>query len=126
MEQGTRQGGDSAIEKESDRNTPNKQKNSKQPDILESSQRHPWEAQVGWVYHGHGEWIQLEPEGNGDDHGNPLLQEPEWIQQWLGKNDEDIAMHEAVVKGGYPNRWGAQIDINTQWNLELFRELLKD
>ena len=124
VEQGTRQGGDSAIEKESDRNTPNKQENSKQPDMLESSQRHPWEAQVGWVYHGHGEWIQLEPEGNGDDRGNPLLQEPEWIQQWLGENDEDIAMHEAVVKGGYPNRWGARLPVNSRWNLQRFEELL--
>ena len=81
---------------------------------------------MGWVYTGHGEWTQTDSDGSSQDHGNPLLQEPEWIHQWLVKNDEDIALQAAVKKGGYPNRWGARIPVKSRWNLDKFRELLKD
>ena len=40
--------------------------------------------------------------------------------------DTDLQLHEAVLKGGYPNRWGARIPVKTKWNLERFEELLKD
>ena len=90
-------------------------------DCIES----PWEAQVGWVYAGHGEWIQTKMD-TGTEHGNPLLQEPSWIKKWWKKNDQDIALHHAVRAGGYLNIWGAQILIPTKWNLQRFSELLAD
>ena len=52
--------------------------------------------------------------------------EPRWVKQWLGHNDEDICRHEQVLKGGYPNRWGARIEVQSSWNLELMGDLLKD
>ena len=40
--------------------------------------------------------------------------------------DKDIALHEEVIKNGYPNRWGARVPVSTKWNLELFEALLSD
>ena len=36
----------------------------------------PWEAQVGWIYAGHGEWIPIEGGQDTSGHGNALKQEP--------------------------------------------------
>ena len=65
----------------------------------------PWEAQEGWTYMGHGEWVQSE-DVQGTDHGTEIQREPCWVQHWMAKQDEDIARHDRVMKGGYPNRWG--------------------
>ena len=48
------------------------------------------------------------------------------MQQWLSKNDEDIHRHLEVRRKGYPNRWGAQLEIKTNWNLELMEQWLHD
>ena len=72
---------------------------------------------------GHGEWTQ---EGSkwGDQHGNPLETEPDWIRKWRIDNDQDIRIHYEVHERGYPNRWGARIPVKSTWNLELFQQLL--
>ena len=36
----------------------------------------------------------------------------------------DIELCKRVRQGGYPNRWGARIPIETHWNVELFDKLL--
>ena len=87
---------------------------------------HPWEAQVGWMYIGHGEWAQVETEDNAREHGNDLQREPEWIQRWLANNDKDITLHKEVLQGGYPNRWGAKKQVASGWNLEEFAQQLVD
>ena len=86
----------------------------------------PWEAQVGWIYAGHGEWEQANIDDKGSKEEVSPVQEPEWIQQWLVKNDKDIGLSEVVRKGGYPNRWGACIPIESGWNLDIMKELLSD
>ena len=83
------------------------------------------EAQEGWVYLGHGEWGQMEIEEGTVRHGNVLAQHPEWITQWLSKNDSDLSWHNEVKKKGYPNRWGAKIPVQSKWNIELFQALLQ-
>ena len=55
----------------------------------------------------------------------PVAREPRWVQEWLGKVDKDIWLHNQVIRGGYPNRWGAQIPVESKWNLELFSKLLE-
>ena len=35
-----------------------------------------------------------------------LDREPDWIRAWRGTIDEDVKLHQEVVEGGYPNRWG--------------------
>ena len=56
----------------------------------------PWEAQVGWIYSGHGEWTSGIEEKSNTRHGNVLDQEPEWIQTWLAKEDKDIVLNRKV------------------------------
>ena len=85
----------------------------------------PWETQVGWIYAGHGEWVQRDPDTGKTEHGSSLGTEPEWIQKWLRSNDPDIARHFAVQEGGYPNRWGARVQVESRWNLEHFERLLE-
>ena len=75
---------------------------------------------------GHGEWGQQGKTEQGNQHGNSLSQEPDWVKKWLANNDSDIARHEQVFQKGYPNRWGARIPINSRWNLDLMESLLKD
>ena len=56
---------------------------------LQGEETHSWQTQGGWIYIGHGEWAQVECDmitTTGDK--NPS-QEPEWVQQWLIKNDKD-------------------------------------
>ena len=84
-----------------------------------------WEAQVGWQYIGHGEWIQLEKEQNGGVE-NRVEHEPRWIKAWMADNDPDIQKHQEVLSKGYPNRWGARIRVESTWNIELFSSLLAD
>ena len=40
--------------------------------------------------------------------------------------DPDLKLHEDVIKGGYPNIWGARIPIETKWDLDLFSRLLEN
>ena len=44
--------------------------------------------------------------------------EPKWIQQWLASNDKDVVLHDQVIAGGYPNRWGTKKPVYSRWNLE--------
>ena len=88
-------------------------------------QEAPWQSQVGWIYTGHGEWAAQENEELAKEHGNPLLTYPRWIRNSWEQNDSDIALHEAVLKGGYPNRWGARQEVMSTWNLNRFEELME-
>ena len=85
----------------------------------------PWEAQVDWTYVGHGEWAHME-EVQEHGQGPKIEYEPYWVQEWLVKQDEDIARYDRVMKGGYPNRWGAQVVVRSKWNLQLMEQWLID
>ena len=87
---------------------------------------HPWEAQVGWLYMGHGEWDQLEGVRKVKGQRTNIQYEPQWIQQWLAKYDTDIRRHNKVRRLGYPNRWGAQVEVKSRWNLEIMQHWLQD
>ena len=86
--------------------------------------KQPWQAQVGWIYAGHGEWAPADTVEATVDHGNKLEQEPDWVQKWWTKNDPNVALHLAVVTGGYPYRWGARREVKSRWNLGKFQQLL--
>ena len=75
---------------------------------------------------GHGEWMQREAQLDTSEHGSSLQVAPQWVQKWLNTNDPDIALHNEVITRGYPNRWGARIEVKSNWNLQLFKELLGD
>ena len=110
-------------EQEMDQQNTNQQ-NQVETNIGESV--HPAETQEGWFYAGHGEWIQIETEQSSFHHGNMLKEQPAWVRQWLVKNDKDIQIHHLVKEKGYPNRWGAQVEVQSRWNLGRFTELLQD
>ena len=84
----------------------------------------PWEAQVGWHYIGHGEWVQVDTSEHNMGHGNALEKEPDWVKKWLASHDPDIKQHHEVKTKGYPNRWGAKIKVKSRWNLDLLEDLL--
>ena len=48
------------------------------------------------------------------------------MQNWLAKQDPDIGTHLKVLQGGYPNRWGARIELDHKWNLDLMQQLLQE
>ena len=75
------------------------------------------------MYLGHGEWTQVS-EDNQTGQSTTILQEAEWVQQWLATVDPDIQIHQQVIRNGYPNRWGAKIPVKTKWNLKLLEEWL--
>ena len=103
--------------------TPTKQAVSpKVEDITEQ-----WQHTGEWTYIGEGEWVQLEESANLQAHtAQELNREPEWVHKWRTTVDEDIQLHEKVLKGGYPNRWGAKIELKHKWNLQLMEDLLRD
>ena len=80
--------------------------------------------QEEWTYIGHGEWAEPEHRSKQKEEG-PLEWDPEWVHKWRCSVDRDLQLHELVLKRGYPNRWGAQIPVESKWNLELFADLLK-
>ena len=87
-----------------------------------------WDTIVDWTYLGHGEWVPLE---TGEVHSintamDKVAREPEWVYKWRCKMDEDIKIHQEVVEGGYPSRWGARRPVKTKWNLDRFKELLQE
>ena len=85
----------------------------------------PWEAQEGWVYMGHGEWLSVDRTQDEQQPVTQIEQEPKWIRQWLEKNDQDIQTSILVRRLGYPNRWGGtKIEVDSKWNLEEFQQLL--
>ena len=118
-----------SINKEAKGNTKTVQKVQEQPikepklDNIDNNT--PWEAQGGWLYTEHGEWIQEGHNKTGEDHGNPLETEEEWIRSWRDMNDDDFRIHQEVWRRGYPNRWGARIPVNSTWNLEVFQQRLQ-
>ena len=73
-----------------------------------------------------GEWAQGELELPTVNHNNPLQVEPEWRQEWLASINEDLKIHMEVLRQGYPNRWGARIELKHRWNLRLLEDLLQD
>ena len=79
-------------------------------------------VELDWIYLGHGEWGPME--GTPTKSQKQVAREPEWVQKWMIKRDQDLQMHQRVLTGGYPNRWGARIPIDTKWNLKLFAQLL--
>ena len=50
---------------------------------------------------------------------------PEQMEE-LEHKYPDILLSKQVRQGGYPNRWGAKIPIETHWNIELLEALLTD
>ena len=84
------------------------------------------EATMGWQYIGHGEWVQVDTTESSMTHGNQLQEEPGLVKAWMANNDADIKLHHQVLQGGYPNRWGARIPVQSTWNLELLAGLLTD
>ena len=65
--------------KQDENQKPTEQINSNKTDkglrsekIQEEWEKQPWEAQVRWIYAGHGEWTQIESEASAREHGNPL------------------------------------------------------
>ena len=83
------------------------------------------EAQLGWIYVGHGEWVQVNNQVETVSHNNSLEIEPEWVRKWRSKEDPDIGRHLEVRNKGYPNRWGAQVQVKSTWNLRLMGDLLQ-
>ena len=82
-----------------------------------------WDSHMGGTYIGNGEWAHLE-ESMDESRKVRMETEAPWIYKWRRTNDEDIKIHQEVLDGGYPNRWGAKRPVKTKWNLELFQELL--
>ena len=97
------------------------QQNQVETNIGESV--HLAETQEGWFYAGHGEWIQIETEQSSSHHGNMLKEQPAWVRQRLVKNGKDIRIHHLVKEKVYPNRWGAQVEVQSRWNLGRFTGL---
>ena len=85
-----------------------------------------WEVTNEWTYMGHGEWALLDEGMSEEQSCKGIETEPEWIFKWWCTTDEDVRLHNEVLKGGYPNRWGARRPVTTRWNLELLEELLID
>ena len=83
-----------------------------------------------WTYVGHGEWSPPEDHHcRAEIQHTPLKQsqmekEPGWVSKWLAEHDEDIKLHQEVLRDGYPNRWGVRRPVKTKWNLDRLRELL--
>ena len=44
----------------------------------------------------------------------------------LENNDDDIRLCREVQEKGYPNRWGARVQVKSRWNLQLFEQLLSE
>ena len=83
-----------------------------------------WDTLSGWTYIGHGEWAPPEEQGFSKTEVS-LESEPRWVYNWLCKEDKDIKLHQEVLEGGYPNRWGTRRPVNSKWNLEVFETLLQ-
>ena len=88
-----------------------------------TTEQQDWEGLSEWTYIGHGEWTPPEEQPPGQGDGS-LDREPEWICKWLSTVDEDIKLHQEVLDGEYPNRWGARRPVTTKWNLKRLEELL--
>ena len=97
----------------------------KQPSQQTPSENEEWEMASGWIYMGLREWAQNE-EQQIKENKIELDRETQWIYTWRCHNDQDIKLHQAVMEGGYPNRWEARRPVKTQWNLEKFEELLEN
>ena len=65
----------------------------------------PWEAQVGWIYAGHGEWIPIEGGQDTSGYGNALKQEPKWVQHWLNKHDADVQLLTTYQESGLASHY---------------------
>ena len=59
-------------------------------------------------------------------HGKPVL--PSWLEatNWLDNNHEFVKLNEQVKTLGYPNVYGAQIPVESAWNLARLEILLQD
>ena len=77
-----------------------------------------------WTYIGEGEWIQMER--TEDLKAQDIPRETPQATKWLKQLDEDIKNHLEVWEKGYPNRFGAKIQVKSKWNLELLESLLTD
>ena len=84
-----------------------------------------WQPQLNWTYAGHGEWIPQELLNTNCNTKRPIKQEAKEVMEWLSHSDKDIKLHQEVVRKGYPNRWGARIPVQSNWNLELMDSLLR-
>ena len=73
---------------------------------------------------GHGEWNPIEQTQTVSPQGEGISHEPDWVKQWLQQEDQDICRNEQVRTKGYPNRWGARIQVQSKWNLEYFQDQL--
>ena len=77
-----------------------------------------WEHKE-WELHPEVKWVsQIE-----DEQGTQVVTAHIKIGH-LGPMDEDIKLHNRVLHEGYPNRWGARIEVKSQWNLNKMEKLL--
>ena len=89
------------------------------------------EPTVDWAYAGHGEWEptpiqQAEIVHQQAKEIDGIQWDPGWVHKWRCSVDADLKLHEEVLRGGYPNRWGARRPVHSKWNLELFGQLLEE
>ena len=78
-----------------------------------------------WTYIGHGEWTILDREQGKGPQYKVCKQGPTEIK-WMQELDRNVKLHHDVMKGGYPNRFGARIPVKSNWNLQLLEDLLVD
>lgn len=78
-----------------------------------------------WRYSGHGEWEFTEDLLNKAEAKKAPEQMTNWEMIKARTNNEHLMRHFLVMKHGYPNRYGARVEIPTQWNLEKFTQKLE-
>ena len=78
-----------------------------------------------WIYQGEGEWTQME-DPRSLQPTNRFKELTTMEQLRLQTTNQDLMIAQLVKKGGYPNRYGARIPIQSKWNLHKLEELLKD
>ena len=76
-----------------------------------------------WTYVGEGEWALID-RSPGQKDPIRIERENSCGMRWMESLDEDIKLHYEVIRGGYPNRYGAKRQVKSKWNLELLQELL--
>ena len=79
---------------------------------------------LDWTYAGHGEWIKMVENTQVGPKFDIQYENHDAIK-WLRKLGKDIQLHYKVMEGGYPNRYGARIPVESQWKLDKMEQLLE-
>ena len=72
----------------------------------DNSAEREWHLEAEWTYIDHREWASTTEESGNDIEQIQVESEPQWIYKWRCTEDADIKLHQEVLEGGYPNRWG--------------------